>query len=64
MTPPVLHLALPGGQRLRSALKHGLKLRFRCSEACKLSASLSLASKTAHRLHLSRTRRSGRASWA
>jgi hypothetical protein len=55
VTAPVLHLALPGGQRLRSALKHGLKLRFRCSEACTLSASLSLARRTAHRLHLSRT---------
>jgi secreted trypsin-like serine protease len=52
VTPPVLHLALPGGQRLRGALKRGLKLRFRCSEACKLSASLSIARKTSKRLHL------------
>ena len=52
VTPPVLHLALPGGQRLRGALKRGLKLRFRCSEACKLSASLRIAKKTAKRLHL------------
>ncbi|HEX4759666.1 MAG TPA: serine protease [Thermoleophilaceae bacterium] len=55
VTPPLLHLALPHGQRLRGSLKHGLKLRFRCSEACNLSASLALAKKTAHRLHLKRT---------
>jgi hypothetical protein len=55
VTAPVLHLALPGGQRLRGALKRGLKLRFRCSEACSLSASLGIARKTAKRLHLKRT---------
>jgi hypothetical protein len=52
VTPPVVHLALPGGQRLRGALKHGLKLRFRCSEACKLTASLGIARTTSKRLHL------------
>jgi Trypsin len=55
LTAPVLHLKLPAGQRLRGALKRGLKLRFRCSEACRLSASLAIARKTSRRLHLKRT---------
>jgi trypsin len=51
---PGLKIAVPGGQRLGRALKRGLRLRFRCSEACRLRAALMLRRKTARRLGISR----------
>jgi hypothetical protein len=58
--PPLLSLRIRSRQRLRSVLRHGLRLRARCSEPCTLSLRLLLDARAARRVHLSRAAVVGR----
>jgi hypothetical protein len=49
---PTLHLAGLHGQRLANAIKKGVGLDLRCSEACSLAVTLLLDGKVAKQLHI------------
>lgn len=48
-------LRVSGRYSLKTALAHGLAVRLTCSQACRVSGSLTISAATAGRLHLGRT---------